>query len=182
MEGNTPFGSISTWSGRFMMAAIVQGAVLVTLTAILVLGSISFMTPSVSRVIAGGGAGTWFTFGYLIYISVGVIGVAVSALFYHLLAAKIASAFGWAHLILMNVGASASAGMMMYVGYIGGAAALPQSVGGGGLDTANVHELISPFVDPIGASILVLLVGVLAGGAGYLMAYTRAREGIETSR
>lgn len=32
--------------------------------------------------IAGGGAGTWFTFGNVIYI-VGVIGVAVSSLFYH---------------------------------------------------------------------------------------------------
>ena len=33
--------------------------------------------------IAGGGAGTLFTFGYVIYIVVGVIGVAVSSLFYH---------------------------------------------------------------------------------------------------
>jgi hypothetical protein len=38
-----------------------------------------------NRVIASGGAGTWFTFGYLIYIVVGVIGVAVSAIFYHYL-------------------------------------------------------------------------------------------------
>jgi uncharacterized ion transporter superfamily protein YfcC len=41
------------------------------------------LKPEISRVIAAGGAGTWFTFGYIIYIVVGVIGVAVSALFYY---------------------------------------------------------------------------------------------------
>ena len=33
--------------------------------------------------IAAGGAGTWFTFGYIMYIVVGFIGVAVSAIFYY---------------------------------------------------------------------------------------------------
>jgi hypothetical protein len=36
-------------------------------------------------VIAAGGAGTWFTFGYVMYVVVGVIGVAVSAIFYYYL-------------------------------------------------------------------------------------------------
>jgi hypothetical protein len=43
----------------------------------------SFLKPEISRVIAFGGAGTWFTFGYVVYIVLGVIGVAVSAIFYH---------------------------------------------------------------------------------------------------
>lgn len=67
-----------------MAAAIVQGAIVVGLTVFLMLGQISIIKPEVSRVIAGGGAGTWFTLGYFIYIIVGVIGVAVSSLFYHL--------------------------------------------------------------------------------------------------
>jgi hypothetical protein len=167
-------GSQNPWSGRFMVAAIVQGAGIVALTATLVIGSIFFMKPDVARVIAAGGVGTWFTFGYLIYIAVGVIGVAVSALFYHLLGTtKTSSVLGWMHLVFMNVGTTAAAGMMMYVGYIGGAASLPQAVGGRGLPTSQVHELIAPFVEPIGASILVILVGVLAGGAGYLIANRR---------
>lgn len=175
------FRSLNPWSRRFMVAAIIQGAGVVALTAALVIGSTFFMKPDIARVIAAGGAGTWFTFGYLIYIAVGVIGVAVSALFYHLLYVKISRALGWAHLILMNVGTSAAAGMMMYAGYIGGAAALPQAVGGAGLGQAQVHELIAPFVEPIGASILVILAGVLAGGVGYLMAYRKMpREVIPT--
>jgi uncharacterized ion transporter superfamily protein YfcC len=48
-----------------------------------VLSQISLLKPEVSRVIAAGGAGTWFTFGYIMYIVVGFIGVAVSAIFYY---------------------------------------------------------------------------------------------------
>lgn len=51
----------------------------------LVLGQISILKPEVSRVIASGGAGTWFTFGYLAYIVIGVMGIAISSAFYHYL-------------------------------------------------------------------------------------------------
>ncbi len=70
------------WTKRFIIAAIVQGAIIVGLTLFIILGEISIIKPGISRVIASGGAGTWFTFGYIMYIVVGVIGVAVSALFY----------------------------------------------------------------------------------------------------
>ena len=60
------------------MYGIIQGAIIVGLTVFLVLGQISILKQEVSRVIASGGAGTWFTFGYLSYIIVGVIGLAVS--------------------------------------------------------------------------------------------------------
>jgi hypothetical protein len=56
--------------------------IIVGLTIYLIPGQISLIKPEVSRVIAAGNAGTWFTFGYILYIVVGVIGVAVSALFY----------------------------------------------------------------------------------------------------
>ncbi len=103
----------------------------------IILGQISIIKPDVSRVIAVGGAGTWFAFGYIMYIVVGVIGVAVSALFYLYLervlkkqyrdyrGAKVAA---WIHLILMNIGTVAAMGMLMFAGYAGGAAMLPASV------------------------------------------------------
>ena len=126
------YGSSDAWARRFMTAAIVQGAVMVGLTIFLVLGQISIIKPEVSRVIAEGGAGTWFTFGYIIYIVVGVIGVAVSSLFYHYLSDRYGGGFGratnalaWIHLILMNIGVAAAAAMLMVAGYQGGAAMLP---------------------------------------------------------
>ena len=144
----------SPWAKRFI-AAIVQGAVIVALTAFLVLSQISFLKPEISRVIAAGGAGTWFTFGYIIYIVVGVIGVAVSALFYYYVervlekqynTSRIAKALARGHLILMNVGTTAATGMLMYAGYLSGAAMLPLSVGGKGFNQGQAHEILAPFV------------------------------------
>ncbi len=170
----------SRWAKRFMAAAIIQGAVIVGLTIFLVVGTISIIKPDVARVIAGGSAGTWFTFGYLIYIIVGVIGVAVSSLFYHYLEQGYGRRFGrtsnvlaWTHLLLMNVSVTAAAAMMMLAGYQGGAAMLPPAVGGQGLTAGQAHEIIGQYVEPIAASILVLLAGVIAGGAGFLIVYRR---------
>ena len=170
----------SPWTKRFIAAAIIQGAIIVALTAFLVLSQISFLKPEISRVIAAGGAGTWFTFGYIIYIVVGVIGVAVSALFYYYIekalakqydSTRVAKALAWSHLILMNVGTTAATGMLMYAGYLSGAAMLPLSVGRKGFNQGQAHEILAPFVEPISIAILALILGVLLGGIGFLLMY-----------
>lgn len=164
-----------------MAAAIIQGAIIVALTIFLVLSQISFLKPEISRVVASGGAGTWFTFGYLIYIVVGVIGVAVSAIFYHYIEgvlgkqqyysmSRIAKGLVWSHFFLMNIGIAAVAGMLMYAGYAAGAAMLPEGVGGKGFDNAQAHEILAPFVEPVSAAILALVIGVTLGGIGFLLA------------
>ena len=114
----------SPWTKRFIAAAIIQGAIIVALTTFLVLSQASLLKPEISRVIAAGGAGTWFTFGYIIYIVVGVIGVAVSAIFYYYIEnvlakqydSTIAKALAWSHLVLMNLGTTAATSMLMYAG------------------------------------------------------------------
>jgi hypothetical protein len=170
--------SNGTWTKRFMAAAVVQGAVVAGLTVFLVLGQISFIKPEVSRVMAAGGAGTWFTFGYLAYIIVGVMGVAVSALFYHYLEnvlgrhiRRSAKVLAWTHLVLMNVGTVAAMGLLMYAGYVGGASMLPTDVGGRGFNAGQAHEILVTFVEPISAAILVIVAGVTAGGIGFLVTY-----------
>lgn len=167
-----------------MVAAVIQGAVVVGLTFFLVLGQISYLKPEVSRVMAAGSAGTWLTFGYVMYILVGVIGVAVSALFYHYLEgmmsrrlARSAGVLAWIHLILMNFGTAAAMGMLMYAGYVGGAAMLPESVGGKGLNAAEAHEVLGSFTEPISLAILIILVGVIAGGLSFVVTYVRHNPG-----
>jgi hypothetical protein len=97
-----------TWTNRFIYAAIIQGAIIVGLTIFLIFSQISFLKPEITRVIAAGGAGTWFTFGYVMYVVVGVIGVAVSAIFYYYLEKILAKPYdkrltkvlAWTHLLL----------------------------------------------------------------------------------
>lgn len=169
------------WTRRFIIAAIIQGAIVGGLTIFLVLGQL-IIKPEISRVIAAGGAGTWFTFGYLVYLIVGVIGVAVSAAFYHYVEkdlgrkfnTKSKRIFAGGHLILMNLGAVASTGMLMYAGYIAGAAMLPVDVGGQGFNAGQAHGILAPFVEPISVFVIILIIGVILGGIGFLLAFRRA--------
>jgi hypothetical protein len=170
-----------TWTNRFIYAAIIQGAIIVGLTIFLVFSQISFLKPEISRVIAAGGAGTWFTFGYIMYIVVGVIGVAVSALFYYYLEKILAKPYNkrltkllaWTHLLLMNIGTTTTMGMLMYAGYIGGAAMLPENIGGKGFNGGQAHQILAPFIEPISIAILILLLGIILGGVGFLLTYNR---------
>ena len=158
-----------TWTNRFIYAAIIQGAIIVGLTIFLIFSQISFLKPEISSVIAAGGAGTWFTFGYVMYVVVGVIGVAVSTIFYYYLEKILAKPYdkrltkvlAWTHLLLMNFGTISAMGMLMYAGYIGGAAMLPENIGGQGLNAGQAHQILSPFVEPIAIAILLLLLGVV---------------------
>jgi hypothetical protein len=170
-----------TWTNRFIYAAIIQGAIIVGLTIFLVFSQISFLKPEISRVIAAGGAGTWFTFGYVMYVVVGVIGVAVSALFYYYLEKvlvkpynkRLTKLLAWTHLFLMNIGTTTTMGMLMYAGYIAGAAMLPENVGGQGFNAGQAHQILAPFVEPIAIAILMLLLGIILGGVGFLLTYNR---------
>jgi heme/copper-type cytochrome/quinol oxidase subunit 1 len=103
--------------------------------------------------------------------------MAVSALFYYHLekvmgryySSTIAKVLAWIHLSLMNIGTTPAMGLLMYAGYVWGAATLPKIVGGSGFNPVQTHEHRGPFVAPISAAILVLVAGVLAGGIGIII-------------
>jgi hypothetical protein len=72
-----------------------------------------------------------------------------------------------------RVGAAAM-GMLMYAAYVGGGAAmLPENVGGRGLSAAEAHEVLGPFTEPISLAILLILVGVMTGGLSFVVTYVR---------
>ncbi len=175
----------STWASRFITAAIIQGALATILTLYIVIGQIFFLKPEPSRVIAFGSAGQWFTVGYLTYLIVGVIGVAVTAIFYYYIEGVhgkkytgFSNLLAWIHLVLMNVGVVGATWMMMIGGYLGGAAMLPPEVGGLGWNPGQVHVNVFygiPLGYPLWITIFIVLlsIGVLAGGLGYIMSWRR---------
>lgn len=183
-NSNKKNNSSITWTNRFIYVSIIQGAIIVGFTIFLILSQITFLKPEISRVIAAGGAGTWFTFGFIMYVVVGVIGVAVSALFYYHLEkiiekpynTRLTKSLAWLHLLLMNFGTTSAMGLLMYAGYIGGAAMLPENVGGQGFNGGQAHEILAPFIEPISVAILILLLGVVLGGIGFLLTYNRTSQ------
>ena len=170
---------VSKWSNRFIFAAIIQGAIATMLTIPIVL---PWITPSVAQVIASGSAGTWFLVGYVMYITVGVIAVGLTALFYHHFEVDLGKSFkgtinsvlGWIHLVFMNVGAAVASGILMYGGYFGERALMPTREGGLAQTAGWVHvNILSGLVDPAGYALIICGIGVLAGGLGFLIAYLR---------
>jgi heme/copper-type cytochrome/quinol oxidase subunit 1 len=169
---------VSRWSNRFIWAAIIQGFAATLLTIPIV---DPYLNPPVSKVIAGGSAGTWFLVGYVMYIVVGVIAVGLTALFYYHFEVSmkkpyvgISNALAWIHLILMNAGAATATYLLMYGGYMAGAGMLPVSEGGKGWTALQAHiNVLSALVDPTAYAIVITGVGVLAGGLGFLLNYLR---------
>jgi hypothetical protein len=182
MENTTrPPSFKSKWAGRFIWAAVIEG-LFATIATVLVLDPTQYLTGkgnyySPAMVIASGGGGTWFFTGYISFLVVGVVAMAVTALFYLYIEGiqgKVYKGFtnflAWGHLIFMNVGVAGSMFLMMYGGYLAGWAAAPVSSGGEGLANLQIHEqILGRLVDPIGGLILLAAVGALLGGLGYLI-------------
>ena len=174
----------SKWADRFIKAAIIQGALAAALTAYLLYEGV-YGTPAASRIIANlgaaGNAGIWLTVGYLVYIPLGPIAAAVTALFYQHLEAHmhkpytgLTNILAWAHIILMNVGVVGATWLMMNAGYRGGAAALPTSSGGLGWTTLQIHtNIMEGYPGYIAPFVAIAIVGAVAGGLGYLIAWRR---------
>jgi len=170
------------WASRFIWAAVIQGLLAVVVTVLIVQPWTILETSfgnyySPSRVIAGGGGGTWMFTGYISYLVVGVVATAVTAIFYFYIEGvqgKIYKGFSnllaWGHLVFMNVGVTASMFLMMYGGYLAGWASTPTAQGGAGFTTGQVHEqILGGLVNPIGAFILLAALGALLGGLGFIV-------------
>jgi hypothetical protein len=171
----------SKWASRFIWAAVIEG-LFATIITVLVLDPLQYVTGvsyyfSPAMVIAGGGGGTWFFTGYISFLVVGVVAMAVTAIFYFYIEGVMGKVYhgltnylAWAHLVLMNVGVAGSMFIMMYGGYLAGWAAGSTTSGGEGLNGLQIHEqILGRLVDPIGALILVAALGVILGGLGYII-------------
>jgi len=168
------------WASRWVKAAVVQGAIAAIVT-VLIIQPLSYfnITPyfNPGMVIAGGGGGTWLFTGYIIYLVVGVLGVAATASIYFYFEGMLGKAyhglanyFAWAQYVLMNVGAAGSMLLMMYGGYLAGWAAASKSAGGLGYTDYQIHvTYLSHFEDPIGALALIAVLGLVLGGIGFLL-------------
>ncbi len=171
--------SESKWATRFVWAAIVQGALSVVLTGFFLLGEVGFLSPPVSLLISASIPGIWVALGYFAYIVIGVVGMAVTALFYQYLEVNLKSPYtgakkslAWLHLILSNVGIIGAAWLVVYAGYLTGIATLPAALGGMGLSLKEVeNSILARFLMPIAIFASLTILGILFGGLGYILVY-----------
>jgi heme/copper-type cytochrome/quinol oxidase subunit 2 len=175
-------GKSSGMAALFLYAAIIQGAIAAFVTFLGAFGDqIGLYPVAVARVIASGEAGTWFIMGYVMYVIVGVVAMAVTSLFYFFIETvqgKVyrgaAKALAWVHLALSNVGVAGAAVLSMVGGYLGGAAMQPTMFGGQAYNAGQVHvHILQYYSEPIAAFLAIALIGFVVGGLGYILVLRR---------
>lgn len=168
------------WAARFIWASILQGLIAVIATILIAepltnFGITWYFPPAM--VIASGGGGTWMFTGYVLFLIVGVVAMAVTAIFYSYIEGTMGKVYtgltnylAWGHYIFMNVGVAGSMILMMYGGYLAGWAGAATSSGGLGYSDYQIHvNYLSHFVQPIGALVMVAALGALLGGLGFVI-------------
>ncbi|MGH9991149.1 MAG: hypothetical protein ACREBU_03465 [Nitrososphaera sp.] len=171
------FGSV--WSGRFIIAAIVQGAIITGLTLTFVaaqtltlqINIIEFLSLSFE------GPAKWIFLGYIFYMIL-VVAIAVTAVFYNHLEVGMGRqirgfrpALAWIHLVGMNVGGAATTIIMIFAG-LAGSGVLDILLGESDTlqeNTAIMHQFIAPIAIFTG----VLSIGVISGGLAFVMSYLK---------
>ena len=85
MDGLRLLSSISTWGNRFIIAAIIQGAIITGLTLLIVAIQLSFSsTINIIQFLSLSfeGPAKWFFLGYIFYLIL-VVAIAVTSVFYN---------------------------------------------------------------------------------------------------
>jgi hypothetical protein len=167
----------SAWSNRFIIAAIVQGAIITGLTLVIV--SAQILTSGVNVIqflsLSFEGPAKWFFLGYIFYLIL-VVAIAVTAVFYNHLEVGMGrqirgfrSVLAWMHIIGMNVGGAATTIAMIFAG-LAGSGILGVIQGGSDSLQPNI-AIMEQFINPIAAFAGLLSIGVLAGGVTYITTY-----------
>jgi hypothetical protein len=164
------------WVDRFIIAAIIQGALVTGMALVIVVMQMINSQINIIQFLSLSFEGTakWFFLGIIFHLII-IIAIAVTALFYSHLEitlkkefSKVSKLLATIHLIGMNVG---GAGAMMIMTYAG--------LAGTGLITVFTEGKLGPkypaimdsFIEPIGGFIALLAIGVMCGGIGFVMAY-----------
>ena len=169
----------SAWSNRFIIAAIVQGAVITGLTLVIVGAQI--ITSGVNIIqflsLSFEGPAKWFFLGYIFYLIL-VVAIAVTAVFYNHLEVGMGrqirgfrAVLAWIHLVGMNVGGAATTIAMIFAG-LAGSGILGVILGGSDSLQPDV-AIMEQFIPLIAGFTGLLSIGVLAGGFAYITTFLR---------
>jgi hypothetical protein len=180
----------SRWAGRFVGMTFALGGLAWVIFGLLVLGNVLSGTgnyvlgPASSRIVAGGGAGSWFTMGILAFLLVGIGAVGFTAFFYQYIEGTLGLALtgwrnvgAWVHLFVGGLAAVVASLLMAWGGFQAGAALLGTDIGGGGQNVGYVHtNILNPIALPIAIFMGIALLGYLVGGIVLATAWMAARK------
>ena len=164
------------WVDRFIIAAIIQGAVITIMALVIVIIQMTNSQINIIQYLSLSFEGTakWFFLGIIFHLII-IIAVAVTALFYSHLEITLKKKFSRKlnvlaaiHLVGMNVGGAGSMMIMTYAGLAGTGLLTVFSEGKLG---PKYPAIMDSFIEPIGGFITLLAMGVMCGGMCFVLAY-----------
>lgn len=173
----------SSWGNKFILSAIIQGAIITGLT-ISVVGA-QMLSSNVNIIqflsLSFDGPAKWFFLGYVFYMIL-VVAIATTAIFYNHLEINmeknirgVRSVMAWIHLIGMNVGGAATTISMILAGLMG-SGALDLILNAGNTELHQNLTIMDQFIPPIATSAGVLSIGVIVGGISYISTYLQKSD------
>lgn len=171
----------SVWTNRFIICAIVQGAVITGLTLAFVASQMLTSGTNIIQFLSLSfeGPAKWFFLGYIFYMTL-VVAIAATAVFYNHLEVGIGrqikgfrSALAWIHIVGMNVGGAATTITLIFAG-LAGSGILSFILARTGPVQPNT-AIMDQFVPLIAAFTGLLSIGLLAGGLAYITTYLQRK-------
>jgi len=156
------------WYRRYRGAAYLSTLAALIWTVVIVLPFVpfSYLPP----IIVGGGPGIWLVLGYMLFIVVGIGGFGSLSAFLTTVELHenrtIDPRTMWPALILLSVGVVGSCMLLAVAGAVGGYASTY-----GTSSAQSIHDMLSPYVNPI----IVLTLVAVAGAALAVLSMVRAR-------
>jgi hypothetical protein len=174
---STPTASV--WGSRFIISAIIQGAIITSLTLLSVAAQL-FLFSSTNIIqylsLSFDGASKWVFFGFIVYLIL-TVAIAVTAVFYNHLETHMRKKIGgfkkilaWTHLLGMNVGGTAIAVTMIFAGLMGSGILGVITSGGSASAVANNGVLVQ-YIPSIATFAAILAIGVITGGIAFISTY-----------
>ena len=164
----------SPWGNRFVLSAIIQGAIITGLTVSLIIMQAVFSDTSLIEFLSLSldGPAKWFFFGYFMYITL-VVSIAITAIFYNHLESNLnkkvrgkRNQLVWMQLIGMNVGGAITTILLIVAGFVG--TGFVSFAEGEQNQAAYLTELVKL---PVAVSAMVFAIGMIAGGIAYATTY-----------
>jgi hypothetical protein len=167
------------WGNRFIIAAIIQGGIVTAMALVTV--AFQLITTSIDIIeflsLSFEGPAKWFFIGIILYLIL-IVAIAIfynPAVFYNHLEinlkkkfSKISNILAWIHLLGMNIGGPGTTILMIFAGLTGSGVLSLFIEGKLGNQDVGIMNSFIPF---IAFFIVVLSIGVICGGAAYLIAY-----------
>lgn len=170
------------WTKRFIISAMIQGAIIVGLTLSLVITEIIYSDINLMQLLSLSfdGAAKWFFFGYIMYMTL-VVAIAVTGVFYNHVEVNMKKEFhgfknilAWIHIVGMNVGGTTATMLMIWSGLAG--AGVTSLVVSGGTIIETEPTIMKHFATYVGIGVILLAAGILSGGIAFLTAYLQKSE------